>query len=165
MNFSSSLDFAKKLDQQDSLASYREHFVVNDPNLIYLDGNSLGRLPKSVIEVTKKTVEEGWGTDLIRGWNKGWWESPSRIGNKIASLLGAADGQVVSVELAGVFEVGAELGHLSTGSVGGLLNAIRRRLAAGYGLIPVARVVMRAPGRFQLIQDAVGGGVSGSQEC
>lgn len=95
MNFSSSLDFAKKLDQQDSLASYREHFVVNDPNLIYLDGNSLGRLPKSVIEVTKKTVEEGWGTDLIRGWNKGWWESPSRIGNQIASLLGAADGQVV----------------------------------------------------------------------
>ena len=43
----------------------------------------------------KKVVEEEWGTDLIRGWNKGWWESPSRIGNKIASLLGAAEGQVV----------------------------------------------------------------------
>jgi kynureninase len=95
MNFSSSLDFAQQLDRQDSLASYREQFVVNDPDLIYLDGNSLGRLPKSVIEGTKKTVEEDWGTDLIRGWNKGWWESPSRIGNKIASLLGAADGQVV----------------------------------------------------------------------
>src|SRR6266508_3577100 len=89
--FSSSFGFAKQLDQQDSLASYREQFVVNDPGLIYLDGNSLGRLPKSVIERMKKAVEEEWGTDLIRGWNKGWWESPSRIGDKLATLLGAAD--------------------------------------------------------------------------
>src|ERR671918_2753202 len=95
INFSSSREFAVHLDQQDSLASYREQFVVNDPDLIYLDGNSLGRLPKSVIERMKKAIEEEWGTDLIRGWNKGWWESPSRIGNKIASLLGAAEGQVV----------------------------------------------------------------------
>src|SRR5215216_6717606 len=94
-NFSISLDFAKQLDQQDPLASYREQFVSNDPDLIYLDGNSLGRLPKAVIERMKKAVEEEWGTDLIRGWNKGWWESPARIGNKIASLLGAAEGQVV----------------------------------------------------------------------
>jgi kynureninase len=94
-NFSSSLDFAKQLDQQDSLASYREQFVVNDPDLIYLDGNSLGRLPKSVIKRVEKTVEEEWGTDLIRGWNKGWWESASRIGDKIGSLLGAAPGQIV----------------------------------------------------------------------
>src|ERR687891_2488141 len=95
INFSSSLDFAKQLDGQDSLASYREKFVANDPDLIYLDGNSLGRLPKSVIVRMKKAVEEEWGTDLIRGWNKGWWESPTRIGEKIASLLGAAEGQVV----------------------------------------------------------------------
>jgi len=95
MNFSSSPNFAKQLDEQDVLASYREQFVVNDPDLIYLDGNSLGRLPKSVIERMKKVVEEEWGTGLIRGWNKGWWQSPSRIGNKIASLLGAAKGQVV----------------------------------------------------------------------
>jgi kynureninase len=95
MNFSTSSDFAKQLDRQDSLASYREQFVSNDPDLIYLDGNSLGRLPKPVIERMKKAVEEEWGTDLIRGWNKGWWGSPSRIGDKIASLLGAAEGQVV----------------------------------------------------------------------
>jgi kynureninase len=43
----------------------------------------------------KTAVEEEWGKDLIRGWNKGWWESPARIGNKIGSVLGAADGQVV----------------------------------------------------------------------
>ncbi len=93
--FSPSLDFAKKLDQQDKLASYREQFAASDPDMIYLDGNSLGRLPKSVIERMRKAVEEEWGADLIRGWNKGWWESPSRIGAKLASLLGAAEGQVV----------------------------------------------------------------------
>ena len=95
MNFSLSREYAKGLDQQDSLASYREQFVINESDLIYLDGNSLGRLPKSVIERMKKAVQEEWGTDLIRGWNKGWWEASTRIGEKIASLLGAADGQVV----------------------------------------------------------------------
>src|SRR6266498_1179035 len=94
-NFSPSREFAGQLDQQDSLASSREQFVINDSDLIYLDGNSLGRLPKSVIERLKKAVEEEWGTDLIRGWNKGWWESPSRIGEKIATLLGAGEGQVI----------------------------------------------------------------------
>jgi kynureninase len=95
-NFSPSREFAVQLDQQDSLASYREQFVVNDPDLIYLDGNSLGRLPKSVIERMKKAVEEEWGIDLIRGWNKGWWEAPTRIGEKIASLIGAAEGEVIA---------------------------------------------------------------------
>ncbi len=95
INFSPSLDFAKQLDQQDSLASYRGQFVINDRDLIYLDGNSLGRLPKPVIERMVKAVEQEWGSDLIRGWNKGWWESPVRIGNKIGRLLGAAEGQIV----------------------------------------------------------------------
>src|ERR1700752_5134539 len=97
-NFSSSRDFATQLDRQDPLASYREQFVVNEADLIYLDGNSLGRMPKNVIERMQKAVEEEGGTDLIRGWNKGWWEAPTRIGEKIASLLGAAEGQVVVVD-------------------------------------------------------------------
>jgi kynureninase len=94
MDFSTSLDFARQLDHQDTLASYREQFVADDPDLIYLDGNSLGRLPKSVVTRMKKAVEEEWGADLIRGWNKGWWDSPSRIGDKIGSLLGAAERQI-----------------------------------------------------------------------
>src|SRR5688572_4175009 len=94
-NFLPSREFAKRLDEQDALAAYREQFVTSDPDLIYLDGNSLGRLPKSVIERMKEVVEEEWGTELIRGWNKGWWDSPARIGDKIGSLLGAAEGQVV----------------------------------------------------------------------
>jgi kynureninase len=95
INFSTSPDFATQLDEQDSLALYREQFVASDSDLIYLDGNSLGRLPKSVVERMKQVVEQEWGTDLIRGWNKGWWESPARIGDKIGSLLGAAEGQVL----------------------------------------------------------------------
>jgi kynureninase len=94
-DFSISREFAAQLDGLDALASYRDQFVDNDPDLIYLDGNSLGRMPKSVSERMKKAVEEEWGTDLIRGWNKGWWEAPTRIGEKIASLIGAAEGQVI----------------------------------------------------------------------
>src|SRR5512138_3240212 len=93
--FSPSPEFAEQLDRQDRLARFREQFVVNDPDLIYLDGNSLGRMPKPVIARMKRAVEQEWGTDLIRGWNQGWWEAPARIGDKIASLLGAAPGQVV----------------------------------------------------------------------
>ena len=93
--FSPSREFAAQLDAQDPIASFRDQFVTNDPDLIYLDGNSLGRLPRVVLERMKKAVEEEWGTDLIRGWNKGWWEAPSRIGEKIASLLGAAERQVI----------------------------------------------------------------------
>ena len=83
MNFSPSKDFAQQLDPQDKLASYREQFVINDPDLIYLDGNSLGMMPKAAQERSRQIVEEQWGTDLIRGWNKGWWEAPARIGDKI----------------------------------------------------------------------------------
>src|SRR5689334_7764588 len=94
-DFSPSREFALQLNRQDPLTSYREQFAANDPDLIYRDGNSLGRLPKSVIERMKEAVEVEWGADLIRGWNKGWWESPARIGDKLASLLGAAEGQVL----------------------------------------------------------------------
>ena len=95
MNFNPSRNFALELDSQDKLASYREAFVIPDPDLIYLDGNSLGRLPKAAIERTRQIVEEEWGRDLIRGWNKGWWEAAARVGDKIGKLIGAAEGQVI----------------------------------------------------------------------
>ena len=94
-SFNPSADFAKQLDSQDPLASYREQFVITDPDLIYLDGNSLGRMPKSSAERAKQVVDEEWGNDLIRGWNKGWWEAPARVGDKIGQLIGAAPGQVM----------------------------------------------------------------------
>ncbi|MFN8425773.1 MAG: kynureninase [Anaerolineales bacterium] len=93
--FSPSLDFARQLDSQDPLASFRDQFVITDPDLIYLDGNSLGRMPKSAAERAKQIVNEEWGNDLIRGWNKGWWEAPHRVGDKIGKLIGAEAGQVI----------------------------------------------------------------------
>lgn len=87
--------YALQLDAQDKLASFREAFLIDDPNLVYLDGNSLGRLPKAAIERAKQIVEEEWGRDLIRGWNKGWWEAPSRVGDKIGKIIGAAEGQTL----------------------------------------------------------------------
>jgi kynureninase len=95
MNFNPSRAYAEQLDSQDKLAPYREAFVIPDPDLIYFDGNSLGRLPKAAIERTRQIVEEEWGKGLIRGWSKGWWEAPTRIGDKIGKLVGAADGQVI----------------------------------------------------------------------
>jgi kynureninase len=95
MSFDPSRAYAEQLDSQDKLASYREAFAIPDPDLIYLDGNSLGRLPKIAIERTRQIVEEEWGKDLIRGWNKGWWEAAARVGDKIGKLVGATDGQVI----------------------------------------------------------------------
>ncbi len=93
--FNTALSFAQQLDSQDPLASYREQFVLADPNLIYFDGNSLGMMPKVAQERSRQIVDEQWGKDLIRGWNKGWWDAPSRVGDKIGTLIGAAPGQTL----------------------------------------------------------------------
>lgn len=94
-NFSPSLDFARQLDSRDPLASFRDQFVITDPDLVYLDGNSLGMMPKVAQERARQIVEEQWGVDLIRGWNKGWWDAPTRVGDKIGGLIGAVPGQTI----------------------------------------------------------------------
>ncbi len=87
-------EYAESLDAADKLAGYRERFVISDPELIYLDGNSLGRLPKATITQQSEAVRQQWGERLIRGWNDGWYDAPRRIGDRIGSLIGAAPGQV-----------------------------------------------------------------------
>lgn len=94
-NFSTSRDFALQLDMQDKLASFKEAFVIPDPSLVYFDGNSLGMMPKVAQEKSRQIIDEQWGKDLIRGWNKGWWDAPSRVGDKIGQLIGAAAGQTL----------------------------------------------------------------------
>lgn len=89
---------ALQLDAADELAALREAFVISDPNLVYLDGNSLGRLPRRTVERLRDAVEEEWGAGLIRGWGRGWYEAPARIGDKIAPLIGAAPGQVLACD-------------------------------------------------------------------
>jgi kynureninase len=88
-------EYARHLDATDELAPFREAFVVAEPGLIYLDGNSLGRLPLRTVDRVRAVVGQEWGTDLIRGWNDSWYQAPGRIGDKIGRLLGAGSGQVV----------------------------------------------------------------------
>ena len=93
-----SFALAQQLDQQDPLAHFRSEFAVDDAELIYLDGNSLGRLPRRTIERLREVAAVQWGQRLVRGWNDGWFEAASRIGGKIAPLLGARSGEVIMAD-------------------------------------------------------------------
>ena len=82
------------LDAADPLARFADRFLRADGR-IYLDGNSLGRLPLATVERLAHTVTEEWGRELIDSWSAGWLERPLRIGDAIgAAALGAAPGQV-----------------------------------------------------------------------
>jgi len=87
--------YAAHLDARDPLAHFRARFVIDDPNLIYLDGNSLGRLPKATLALADDLTRRQWGDRLIRGWNDGWFAAPERIGAKIARLIGAHADEVI----------------------------------------------------------------------
>ena len=81
-----------------SLAGFRDQFVIPD-GVIYLDGNSLGVLPKAAITSVRRTVEEEWGQGLIRSWNTAdWVNAPRRCGDKIARLIGADAGEVIACD-------------------------------------------------------------------
>jgi len=95
MKKSAEISYAKQLDNQDPLASFRERFVIDDPNLIYLDGNSLGRLPRQTVSHLQDQVENKWGRSLIRGWNEGWYDKPTGLGARLAELIGARPDEVV----------------------------------------------------------------------
>ena len=86
---------ARALDAADPLSAFRERFVVADAELIYLDGNSLGRLPRATAGRLASVVEHEWGERLVRGWGEGWFEAPQRVGGQLAGLLGAAADEVV----------------------------------------------------------------------
>ncbi len=86
---------ADELDKHDPLAHMRERFVIDDPGLIYLDGNSLGRLPKATSAMVSEIVQQQWGNRLIRSWNEGWLTAPERVGAKMAQLIGAQPDEVV----------------------------------------------------------------------
>jgi kynureninase len=88
-------DAAVALDEADVLRHHRERYVHTDPDLIYLDGNSLGRLPVDAIKAIETTTHRQWGDRLIRSWNDGWWDLQLRLGEKLAPLLGARPGEVV----------------------------------------------------------------------
>jgi kynureninase len=87
-------DRARALDAADPLAGFRDRFVVTDANLVYFDGNSLGRLPRATADRLARVVADEWGGELIRGWDH-WIGEPERVGDLIAPLIGAHAGEVL----------------------------------------------------------------------
>jgi kynureninase len=89
---------AQALDAADPLAPLREQFSI-PPGLIYLDGNSLGVMPRSTPARVQQVVTQEWGVGLIGSWNSaGWMDLAPRIGDKIARLVGAGPGEVVAAD-------------------------------------------------------------------
>ena len=85
----------ENLDTRDPLASLRELFDLPD-GVIYLDGNSLGALPRATAARVQQVIEAEWGLDLITSWNSaGWMDLPRRVGDKIARLVGAGENELV----------------------------------------------------------------------
>lgn len=92
------LQDCRALDAQDPLRDLRDQFKL-PAGVIYLDGNSLGVLPRTTAARVAQTVTEEWGEGLIRSWNSaGWFDLPQRLGDKIAPLIGAAPGEAVATD-------------------------------------------------------------------
>ena len=88
-------EYALALDAADPLAKYRDKFVINDPDQCYLDGNSLGRLPKATIQAVNDFMVKEWGDEVVAGWAH-WVDEAQTVGNLVGrASLGAAEGQVL----------------------------------------------------------------------
>ena len=93
-----SLEHCQALDAKDPLRPLRELFSL-PAGVIYLDGNSLGALPRTAAARVAHAVTQEWGDGLIRSWNSaGWFDLPQRVGDKIARLVGASAGTVVATD-------------------------------------------------------------------
>ncbi|MCB0968817.1 MAG: hypothetical protein KDB37_18445, partial [Ilumatobacter sp.] len=81
------LEEAAGLDAADPLAGWRGEFVVADPELAYLDGNSLGMPPKRAFERVERVIHDEWARGLIRSWDH-WLDLPQRVGDLLAPVIG-----------------------------------------------------------------------------
>jgi kynureninase len=88
------LSIAEQLDRDDPLAAFRDRFVITDPDVIYLDGNSLGRLPMATRARLHAAIDEEWGAELINGWDH-WIELARQAGDVLGGLVGARPGETV----------------------------------------------------------------------
>ena len=122
------LDRARVLDAGDALAVYRERFLVPE-GVIYLDGNSLGCLPKATPARLEQVVREEWGQDLIRSWNSaGWIDMPAAVGAKIAPLIGAQPHEVIACDSTSV--------------------NLFKLISAALAMRPGRKIVLSEPGNF-----------------
>lgn len=90
------LAYARRMDRADGLAHYRKRFVGADSDLVYFDGNSLGRPPAAAIARVERFMREEWGGRLIRGWDEAWLQLPYEIGDQVGrAVIEAKAGQTV----------------------------------------------------------------------
>lgn len=92
------IERARAMDAADPLAAFRDRFALPE-GVIYLDGNSLGCLPRATAQRVADVVAQEWGEGLIRSWNSaGWIDLPQRVGAKIAPLIGAQGHEVIAAD-------------------------------------------------------------------
>ena len=116
------------LDRADPLARARDAFAI-PPGLVYLVGHSLGPLPRHVPERLAAVVRDEWGRSLVGAWNDhGWFALPRRVGDRIARLVGAAEGSVVAADTISV--------------------NVFKLVAAAARLVPSRRVILSDSGNF-----------------
>ena len=93
---------AQALDAKDPLSKYRDEFMIADPSLCYLDGNSLGRMPNATVGVVENYLRREWATKLVSGWTD-WIDEAQSVGDLIGrASLGAAVGQMLCVDTTSV---------------------------------------------------------------
>ena len=94
--------FAEQLDAKDPLAKFRDEFFIADDRLSYLDGNSLGRMPKATLAVVSEFLSGEWGTKLVTGWSD-WIDEAQTVGDLLGrATLGAGAGQTLCVDTTSV---------------------------------------------------------------
>jgi len=121
-------DRAREFDAADPLAAYRDRFTLPE-GVIYLDGNSLGALPKATPAAIARVVEQEWGEGLIRSWNSAdWFAMAGRIGGKIAPLIGATPHEVIACDSTSV--------------------NLFKLIAAALTMRPGRKVILSEPGNF-----------------
>lgn len=138
-------ELARALDAADELATFRNEFVITDPDLIYLDGNSLGRLPRRSVDWLHRAIETQWGDRLIRSWNESWIEAPLRLAGKIARLVGAQPEEILVTDSTSV----------------NLFKLAAAALQARPGRIKIVSDVFNFPSDLYVLQglvDLLGGG-------
>ncbi len=93
---------AEALDAKDPLAKYRDEFMIVDPSLCYLDGNSLGRMPSETLKVVERYLSTEWAKNLVTGWSE-WIDEAQSVGDLVGrACLGAAAGQMLCVDTTSV---------------------------------------------------------------
>ncbi|MDJ0924097.1 MAG: kynureninase [Acidimicrobiia bacterium] len=103
---------AQTLDAADPLRSFADEFSPLDPGLIYLDGNSLGRLPRATSSRLAEVLDHEWGDRLIRSWSERWWDQADRLGDAVAELIGAKPREVLVADSTSVVLFKLTLGAL-----------------------------------------------------